>query len=139
MNADGSGLTQITSNGVETLAPDWSPDGTELVYTKDNGTSSKLFTINTDGTGETQLTNNIGFDDFPSWSPDGDFIAFGNDAFETLDILVIDLDTLIETNLTPEEDNEGPSWTVDGGDLCRGEIKEIKDIDFSISSSSIII
>ena len=52
-------------------APDWSPDGTKIVFS-DNGTAIKV--VNADGTGLTQLTAD--FDGAPAWSPDGTKIVF---------------------------------------------------------------
>ena len=74
MNADGSDVTQLTSNDGEDQARLWSPDGARLAFTSDyhvrDGYDEELFVMNVDGTGVVQLTDNdsdIGW----SWSPDG--------------------------------------------------------------------
>jgi Tol biopolymer transport system component len=55
--------------------PDWSPDGKQLVFTRDyNG--SAIYVINANGTGERRLSPTPGFDATPSWSPDGTKIIY---------------------------------------------------------------
>ena len=68
MNADGTGLRRLTSIG-RYLAPQWSPDGLQIVFHKAVGGSGRfqLFLINADGTGERQLTSPPGMNGFPNW------------------------------------------------------------------------
>lgn len=69
--------------------PDWSPDGTRLLFTRYAGLgtdheSHRLFTVSSDGTGLTPLSPDVaahgdvveGFDDTGVFSPDGSRIAF---------------------------------------------------------------
>jgi Tol biopolymer transport system component len=75
MNADGSGVTQLTTNTVNEFDPIWSPDGKRIAFGRIDLTAS-VVVINADGSGETVLTDN----GFPgAWSPDGERIAFGRD------------------------------------------------------------
>lgn len=79
MNADGSSVRNITqtTDWVE-FDPDWSPDGTKIVFrgrlTVD--TYSKVYIMNADGSGRTLLTDINNSNRYPSWSPDGKQIAF---------------------------------------------------------------
>jgi TolB protein len=79
MNVDGSNQHQLTFDAVEKdQVPDWSPDGSRLVYAGgvDFGPFD-LYTIDADGGGLSQVTNTPDDDDFaPTWSPDGTEIAF---------------------------------------------------------------
>src|SRR5438876_175121 len=59
--------------------PQWSPDGTQLVFTGFSNGFSDLFTINRDGTGLRRLTTDKFADLHPAWSPDGTTIAFVTD------------------------------------------------------------
>jgi Tol biopolymer transport system component len=54
INADGTGLTRLTSNSDN--MPAWSPDGTKIVFDKGGEGSATLYLMNSDGTGQTQLT-----------------------------------------------------------------------------------
>jgi Tol biopolymer transport system component len=81
MQADGSGLTNITSApGAPRfdLEPDWSPDGTKIAFRSGSAGAGEIYTMNANGTGFTQLTSNSAKDWVPAWSPDGTKIAFAS-------------------------------------------------------------
>ncbi|MFL6335175.1 MAG: S8 family serine peptidase [Pyrinomonadaceae bacterium] len=56
MNADGSGVTQLTNNPAYDLAPDWSPDGSKIIFTSWRDASVMVYSMNPDGTNVTKLT-----------------------------------------------------------------------------------
>jgi Tol biopolymer transport system component len=60
--------------------PDWSPDGSRLVFAAPAhqfGDTQHIFTARADGTGLRQLTDENGSSDSsPAWSPDGNYVAF---------------------------------------------------------------
>jgi Tol biopolymer transport system component len=79
MNADGSNAHPLTPPELGAADPDWSPDGSKLVFTTHccDPENAELWTIRADGTQPTQLTATNKLHDFqPSWSPAGDAIAF---------------------------------------------------------------
>ncbi len=82
INPDGTGLTQLTFNGVEERAPSWSNDGTRITYmckqgpTVPNGLDNEICVMNPDGSGQTQLTFNTINDATSSFSPDDKKIIF---------------------------------------------------------------
>ena len=120
MNPDGSGVTQLTDDAGRRFHPDWSPDGTRLIYSTeyDFGPDaySELYIINVDGTNP-QLVPNSRNAHHPAWSPDGDRVAFHADIERrgNLDIYVMNLDG---TNLTRVTTQSGwdvnPDWSPDG-------------------------
>jgi Tol biopolymer transport system component len=57
MNADGSNQTQLINVQDGNFAPDWSPDGTKIAFTRDVG-NVDIYVMNADGSGQTRLTNN---------------------------------------------------------------------------------
>jgi Tol biopolymer transport system component len=71
MNADGTGLRQITRDGSIAIGPSFSPDGKTILYWSDGG----LHTIATDGS---QPPSRLGGPDWRDavYSPDGRSIAF---------------------------------------------------------------
>lgn len=73
-------LTFGAANGVTSVVPDVSPDGTKILFTRANvtgGLLGDLFIMNLDGTGVTQVTDTPNFaESFPSWAPDGKRAAF---------------------------------------------------------------
>jgi len=76
INSDGTGLTQLTSDGVGyNFQPDWSPDGTKIIWEIADGRGNDyIWKMNTDGSGKTKLMTSVG--NRPSWSPDGTKIIF---------------------------------------------------------------
>jgi TolB protein len=43
MQANGSGLRRLTSNTAEDLAPNWSPDGSRLVFSSDRSGNYEIY------------------------------------------------------------------------------------------------
>jgi Tol biopolymer transport system component len=84
INADGSGLTQLTFNAEEERGPDWSPDGSRIVYACRKGDpptpggvlTFEICAMNADGTNQVRLTFNGVPDLTPTWSIDGSQIVF---------------------------------------------------------------
>jgi TolB protein len=75
-NLDGSGASMVLP-GVE--QPEWSPDGTRIVFVKPAYWGNQIFVANADGSGWKQLTSSStsgGSDGWPTWSPDGTRILF---------------------------------------------------------------
>ena len=82
-NLDGTAARAVTPRGVLALDPDWSPDGTRLVYTEarpvGDRADNRLAIVNADGTGRRALTRYGGRNEInPKWTPDGQTILFEN-------------------------------------------------------------
>jgi Tol biopolymer transport system component len=83
MNADGSGITQITNQPLtfwDSWFPEFSPDGKKIVFCHDSYTAfgaPNLFVVNADGTGLTQVTFD-GAEGAAHWSPDGTKLVFAH-------------------------------------------------------------
>lgn len=95
INSDGTGKPRLLSSHSEGYysEPDWSPDGTKIVFTgKLQGESYDIYVMNDDGTNVKKLTDNPKVDRSPSWSPDGTQIVFNSqrDSKEQLYIMNAD-------------------------------------------------
>ncbi|HVF79874.1 MAG TPA: hypothetical protein VNA28_16390 [Solirubrobacteraceae bacterium] len=76
---DGTGATKLpTATDGEAANPDWSPDGTQLVYEFGNDDGAGVLISAADGSGARNLTPK-GFQGQPSFSPDGRSIVFERD------------------------------------------------------------
>ncbi len=78
MNADGTGIRQLTDHDSNNNYPDWSPDNTRLAYVSDRTGNEEVYVMSMDGTGLANLSNNPGRDIHPYWSPDSRFILFNS-------------------------------------------------------------
>jgi TolB protein len=103
MNADGTGLTQLTFNTYEERAPVWSPDGSRIAFVgrvgMRGGNTFELCVMNADGTNLVQLTDNALFEGTGTWSPDGQKVIFQSPGGANPTLLyAIDADTTCDTS-----------------------------------------
>ena len=127
MNADGSGMTQLTkipgeytSGGSELV---WSPDRTKIAFWLGTYPKQQIYTINADGTNLKQLTNNPQNQVYNVkllWSPDSSRIAYyynkaGERGGKQQDVYAIDIKSSTAQNLTKKPTRyDALSWSPDG-------------------------
>jgi len=109
--ADGSDVLQLTTPQLGVfgdVAPDWSPNGSTLLFERDfAGLSQQLYRVNADGGGLTQLFDCagrcLGVSD-PVYSPDGKTIAFdeanGDDSYVSVGIWFMNPDGSNQRQIT---------------------------------------
>jgi TolB protein len=82
VNPDGSGLAQLTHepNGIAARWPDWSPNGSRVLFARVNLSNfvGRIWIMNANGSGQRQLASGVpGRSDFePRYTPDGRHIVF---------------------------------------------------------------
>ncbi len=121
---DGSGLANLTHNPADESFFDWSPDGSEIVFSSDRGGSYDLFVMNADGSNLRQLTRTGTQDEVaPVWSPDGNSLACLCGPVDAIpyDICVMNADGSGLINLTPDDpDVDDVVWSPNGSQLAFG-------------------
>ncbi|ASJ75285.1 DUF4347 domain-containing protein [Granulosicoccus antarcticus] len=119
MNADGSGVFQVTFDGAVAGSPSWSPDGSKLTFFSNQDGDYEIYSINADGTGLAQLTTNgVADDREPNWSPDGTKIVFRSDQDGDNEIYVMDADGTNQVRLTTDAGiDNNPNWSPDGSQI----------------------
>jgi outer membrane protein OmpA-like peptidoglycan-associated protein len=111
VNVNGSGLTQL----IRGINPQWSPDGTTIVFASNIAGDYNIYSIRPDGSDLLQLTRRIAVDIEPTWSPDGEYIAFVSYVHKNWNLWKMKADGTRLTQLTnhPKFDG-GPDWGRDG-------------------------
>ena len=121
MNADGSGLTRLTDDPANDVAPTWSPDARRIAFASNRAGNFDIYVMNADGVFDevgsevTQLTTHTGDDFAPRWSPDGRKLVFYSERDSNVDVYVMNADGSAQTRLTFDRGRElAPSWSPDG-------------------------
>lgn len=86
MNADGSGVVQLTDNGAANFGPYPMPDASGFVFSSNVGSNPRefdIFHVGRDGGELEQITFTEQFDGFPMFSPDGKWLVFGSNRGST--------------------------------------------------------
>ncbi len=89
MDWDGSNQTQLTKHGALALAPSWSPDGRQLVFTSYLRSTPALYLLTPSEGYLKELWGEGGVNSSAAFSPDGSRIAFASSVDGNVDIWVI--------------------------------------------------
>jgi Tol biopolymer transport system component/DNA-binding winged helix-turn-helix (wHTH) protein len=104
----------LSSTAIES-GPQYSPDGSSIVFESTRSGSYEIWICRSDGTNLVQLTHFNNVTGTPRWSPDGQEIAFDSRASGNADIFVMDSQGGSLRKLTNETSADVvPSWSRDG-------------------------
>jgi len=112
-------VRRIPGTGAGYGDPVWSPDGTRLLFDRQQDLARGLdwneprdvYVMNADGSGLRQLTFNPGDDGWAKWSPDGRSIVFSSERYHRSGIYAMNVRTGAARYVV---DGEYPSWRIDG-------------------------
>jgi TolB protein len=136
MNPDGSGLTDVSNDPGADFQPAWSPDRSQIAFSRvdltgnqnvwimnaDGTEQHRITTVDGDGTGLATLAGGPNDQASPHWEPNGHRVAFmgetapvGQANLHDLSLYLINQDGTGLTQLTTPQGNEWfPRWSPDG-------------------------
>jgi eukaryotic-like serine/threonine-protein kinase len=128
-------ISQLTNNKEGACQPDWSPDGTRLVFTspcqgkRNRYPGSSLFIIEVDSGRIISLPVSLEGDFDPAWSPDGKWIAYTSLINGKMQVMKINLEhfSIVQLSDGAFEDSD-PTWSPDGAQLAFVRFRGINQI-----------
>lgn len=104
-------LTRLTDNQYYDGQPDWSLNGTQVVFASTRqGTNPDIYIMRIDGTNVVRITDDPATDDDPVWSPDGRQIVFESTRGGSYDIWIVNADG---TGLKQLTNDPARDWSAD--------------------------
>ncbi|MBD3217982.1 MAG: hypothetical protein GF310_06845 [candidate division Zixibacteria bacterium] len=103
----GDVLIETAENNPGGSSPDWSSDGTKILFLKDDG----VYVANADLSGERMICQpeeGLWVSGMPSWSPDGSKVAFGT---SNGSIYTVNLDGTGMKRISGPGNDSNPAWT----------------------------
>lgn len=111
VNPNGTDTRQLTQGNF----PDYSPDGTKVVFSTNRDGNNEIYEINADGTNPVRLTKNSASDIHPFYSPNGTSIVFTSDRDGNQEIYKMNADGSNQVRLTNETAADRmPAFSADG-------------------------
>lgn len=115
MNPDASDQTNITNSATNDSEPNYSPDGTRIVFTTNRDGNNEIYRMNADGGSPIRLTNNSTSDMSPDYSHDGMSIVFVSNRDGNNEIYKMNADGTDQIRLTNDAGSDTtPSFSPDG-------------------------
>jgi TolB protein len=113
INADGTGVKNLTNSKSVNINPVWSPDRRKIAFVSNRDGVPNIYVMDHDGKNVKQLTKGREITRVPTWSADGKKIAFMRATARGTFIFVMDADGGNVKQLT-NQDGYDPAWSPDG-------------------------
>ena len=119
INADGSGLKQLTNIPGADLEPAWSPDGKRIAFTSIRDGNKQIYLLDVDSQAVIRLTQpDVNIENSqPAWSPDAKQIAYMVERVETYQVWI--MSDMGQENIQLVRSGQSlwdyaPAWSADG-------------------------
>lgn len=86
IDADGTNLTQITTDSADDVDPSWSPNGNKVAFSSKRSANFDIWMLDLEKNQLVQLTNSPATDGHPVWSSDERLIFFHSHRLGNFDI-----------------------------------------------------
>jgi Tol biopolymer transport system component len=107
MDLDGGNQRRITQDTLDYYHPQFSPDGTRILFYSHVTGNDEIFTMDTSGSDLRNLSNTPGNDNLARFSPDGSRIVFISDRDGNREVYIMNTDGSDQTRLT---NNDYPDY-----------------------------
>jgi Tol biopolymer transport system component len=109
MNPDGTNQHNITKSTGDDYSPNWSPDGSRIVFVSERTGYAELWIMNADGSDQHQITDDKTFNGLGAgaWSPDGTELVNMKAVNGQIEVILRDADGTNPRQLTV---NNAPVW-----------------------------
>ncbi len=115
VNADGTGVRQVTSGAALDTGPVFSPDGTKIAFASSRSGNGDIYVVNVDGSGLRRITTTNAIDTEPAWSPNGAQLAYVSTAAGLTHVFVVNADgTGVRQVTSGAALDTGPVFSPDG-------------------------
>jgi len=131
----------ITNDRSYDCCPNWSADGSRVVFCSDRDGSMNVFAMDADGSNVRQLTRSTGKCRYPSWSPDGKTIVYSYFAGNPYPVQLIAMNSngtgqRILANGEYGEDGWDPAWSTDGKSIAFAGWRQNKAMGLFLMDAS---
>jgi len=121
MKQNGKDKQQVTHMSVTAIFPDFSPDGSKIVFCAGPSTFARdIYVVNSDGSDLTRLTSGVDNNVYPAFSPNGHKIVFTSNRTGTSQVWLMNADGSNQRQLTfdPQPKDQVPDWSPHGGKIA---------------------